>query len=283
MVKRILSILIFLIIAKITNACSCNVPNMFLEFYNSKYVFYGEIISKTYPKDSLTYTFTFKIEKHFKEGDKPENLSFTWPSETRYRNEGSSSCDYDVNIGEKLLVFAKLRDGNLSFGLNCSNSRIVLSSYNIPMLSYANQLNILNYHINFEFNLFNDTFPVTNIDSLIKPYQNKNYTAKTDDVMIMFDVDTLGNITKSNFWTIEHPEFNTLDGNFSLYDLINKEYKKPKTEFEIDALDIARNIKKWEVMRFKNINRTVNSRQYISFSVDKNKKITWRKSYYMIN
>jgi hypothetical protein len=284
MMKKILVFFIFLSITQLTNACVCNVPNMFLEFYASKYVFYGEIISKTYPKDSLTYTFTFKIEKHFKDGDQPQTLSFTWPSEPRYRDNVYTSCDYDVNIGNKLLVFANDKNGKLNFGLNCSNSTFNgLSISDVAKLTHANQFNILNYHINFNYILFNDTHPITNIDSLIKPYKNKNYEDIKEGVIIMLDVDTNGNVTKSNFWGTTASQFNNSDSNVSLYDIINKEYRKPVNDFEIDALDIAKSIKKWEVMRFKNGNSPVNSRQYISFSIDKNHNIKWKQFYFMIN
>jgi hypothetical protein len=284
MKKRVLTLFILLLITKITNACDCSPPNVFLEFYSSKYVFYGEVISKTYPKDSLTYTFTFKVEKHFKDGNQPKTLSFTWPSESKYRDNVESNCDYGVNIGEKLLVFAQEKKDKLNFGLNCSNSTLNgLSISDVTRLNHANKFNILNYHINFDYVLFNDIHPVTIIDSLIKPYKSKNYADVKEGVIIMLDVDTNGIVRKSNFWPLDHPELNKVDSVISLYDIINKEYRQPKNDFEIDALAIAKGIKKWQVMRFKNGNSPVNSRQYISFSIDKNHNIKWKQFYFMIN
>jgi hypothetical protein len=283
--NRVLLILILFFFTKTTTACSCKVPNLYLEFYSSKYVFYGEIISKTYPKDSLNYTFTFKISKHYKNGDEPENLSFSWPSEARFRNEGFTSCDYDVNIGNKLLVFAQQKNEKLTFGLNCTNSTLNgLTKKDESRLINAKEFNLLNYHFNYDYTFFNNAKPITNIDSLIKPYSFKKYASITSGIIIMFNVDTAGNVTKSNIWeTSNNQEINNIDSTITIFDIINKEYRKPKNDFEIDALEIAKNIKKWEVMRLKVNNKTVKSRQYISFSFDKNHMIRWKQFYFMIN
>ena len=266
-------------------ACSCSTPNLYLEFYSSKYVFEGEIISKTYPKDSLTYTFTFKVNKHFKDGDNPENLSFTWPSETRYRKEGVSSCDYDVNVGNKILVFAKQKEGKLNFGLNCTNSTLNgLTKKDIDRLIHANKFNILSYHFNYDIYMFNDAKPVTNIDSLIIPYKNKNYESIKEGVIIMFDVDTIGIVTKSNVWEpSSNIELNKIDSAIYVFDIVNKKYRETKNDFEIDALEISKSIKEWQVMRLKLTNNAVNSRQYIMFSFDENHKIKWKQFYFMVN
>jgi hypothetical protein len=182
------------------------------------------------------------------------------------------------------LVFAQEKKDKLNFGLNCSNSTLNgLSISDVTRLNHANKFNILNYHINFDYVLFNDTHPVTIIDSLIKPYKSKNYADVKEGVIIMLDVDTNGIVRKSNFWPLDHPELNKVDSTISLYDIINKEYRQPKNDFEIDALAIAKGIKKWQVMRFKNGNSPVNSRQYISFSIDKNHNIKWKQFYFMIN
>lgn len=283
MFKKYLLVFLFIFCAKITSACYCNMPNLNLEFHSSKYVFYGEIISKTYPKDSLTYTFTFKIERHFKDGNHPKTLTFTWPSEARYRHEGFSDCDYDVNIGNKLLVFAQEKNGKLNFSLTCSNSTLDgLTIERMNTLLHAKQFNILNYHFNFDYTLFNNTVPLTNVDSLVKPFRNREFE-KTEGVIIMFDVDTNGNVTKSNFWETNNIELNKPDSAISIFDIKNKEYRQPKNDFEVNVLAIAKQIKKWEVMRFKNSNESVNSRQYISFSLDKNNLIACKQFYFMLN
>lgn len=283
MKKYILLCFLFTLLSKFSTACVCPPPNIFLEYHISKYVFYGEIISKTYPKDSLTYTFTFKIEEHFKELNKPEYLSFTWPSEARYRKEGISSCDYDVNIGNKLLVFAQEKNGKLSFGLNCSNSSFYgMSVSNISALKAAKNFNIYNYHFNFNNTLFNDAKPITNIDSLTLPLKNKDYGNFVGGVIIMFDVDTNGNVIKSNFWETTNSEFNKIDPEIYVYDIINKEYRKPENEFEVDALEVSKSIKNWEVLRFLNGNMPVNSRHYIIYKIDKNHKLSWKQFYFML-
>lgn len=49
-----------------TNACDCETPKPIVEFISSEYVFEGKVISKVYAKDSLTFTVTFDITKHYK-------------------------------------------------------------------------------------------------------------------------------------------------------------------------------------------------------------------------
>lgn len=282
--KQALTLFTLLVITKIASACSCSPPNIFLEFYESKYVFYGEVISKTYPIDSLTYTFTIKVDKHFKKGEQPKNLSFTWRSEAYLRNGEFTSCDYDVNVGNKLLVFAQERNGIINFGLSCGNSHIGLSEFATKQLTFANQFNPSEYHFNYMFgSMFNETKPISDIDSLIKSYKAKNYGNIKEGVVIMLDVDTSGNVTKRNIWVNSNYELNKPNPQIHIFDIINKEYQKPKNEFEKDALDIVKEIKKWEVMKFKTNGKPVNSRQYISFSIDKDHKIKWRQSYFFLN
>ncbi len=281
--KKSLLILSFLFLTKLSFGCMCSPPNIFLEFYTSKYVFTGKVISKTYSSDSLTYTFTINIDKHYKDGDKPKSLSFTWPSEAYLRKVSVSDCDYDVSVGNYLLVFASIRNGKLNFGLICSNS-----AYHGPTTSQkeelenANSFNIMDFHINFDYSLFNDTKPVTDIDRLIIPYKNKNYEG--EGVIIMFDVDTSGKVTKSNIWNAsDKVVFNRPNSRAYLFDIINKKYTEPKNQLEKDALKIASKIKRWQVMRFKVDNKAVNSRQYISLSLNKDHKLQWKKFYFMIN
>jgi len=283
MIKRFLVFFVFLFITKLSNACVCDVPNIFLEFYASKYVFYGEIISKTYPKDSLTYTFTFKIEKHFKDGDRPENLTFTWPSEPKYRDKVYSDCDYEVNIGDKLLVFAQNKNGKLNFGLNCSNSSKGLSLRSPESLKNAPRFKVLNYHLNFDYYFFNQTKPITNIDSIMTPFKSNKYSNIKEGVIIMFDVDTNGLVSKSNIWVTNGFELNKIDSLVGTFDIINKEYRLPENNLEKDALDISKKIKKWQIMRFKQGGMAVNSRQYLMFSVDKNEQIQYKQFFYLVN
>jgi hypothetical protein len=281
MLRKYLFILICLLISKITIACSCNQPNIFLEFYSSKYVFEGEVISKTYPKDSLTYTFTFKINKHFKDGDKPDSLSFTWQSEAKYIGV-ATSCDYNVDVGEKYLVFAQLREGKLVFGIYCSNSsRYPVTKRQIDIFENAKHFNPLKYHFNYDYSVFNKKppFSLTDIDSIIKPYKEKRYLKENNQLstIIMFDVDTNGNVTETNFFITSNTEPESKDSLFRFFNILNKEYKNPQNDYEADALAIAKKIKKWEVMRFNCDNKPVNARHYITFSIDKNNQINWNK------
>lgn len=282
--KKLFLVFSFLLLTKVSLACVCSPPNIFLEFYTSKYVFTGKVVSKIYAQDSLTYTFTIDIDKHYKDGDKPKSLSFTWPSEQYIRKPAViSDCDYDVSVGNYLLVFAKIRNCELNFSLICSNS-----AYHGPdlrmkeQLENANNFKITDFHINFDYNLFTVTQPVTNIDPLIIPHKNKKY--ESQGVVIMFDVDTNGNITKRNILDLNGKlEYNRPNSKAYLSEIINKKYRVPKSVLERDALNIAKKIKKWEVMRFKIGNQAVKSRQYISFSLNKYNKLQWNKFCCLLN
>ena len=88
-----------------TNACSCDIPKPILEFESAEYVFEGKVISKIYAKDSLTYTVTFDITKHYKNSDYPKTLELKFKSEEKYTGEWTS-CDWNVNKNENWLVYA---------------------------------------------------------------------------------------------------------------------------------------------------------------------------------
>lgn len=283
MLIKIKLVLSFLLLTKIAIACTCDQPNIYLEYYSSKYVFEGEVISKTYSKDSLSYTFTIKINKHYKDGDKPENLSFTWPSEPRYSGNYDECGGGHVILGENYLAFVILRNDKLIFSLNCSNSTYLpLGKFTKESLERAKLFNPLKYHFNYDGGFIfigKPPFSLTNIDSLIKPYKEKRYLKENNQLatIIMFDVDTKGNVTEANFYAIKDIEYESNGSSFNFFNIVNKKYRGPRNDYEADALAIAKKIKKWEVMRFRSDNKPVNARHYITFSIDKNNQINWHK------
>jgi hypothetical protein len=64
--KKTIFLVIFIFSFFKMNACSCETPKPIIEFESSEFVFEGKVISKVYAKDSLTYTVTFDIKKHYK-------------------------------------------------------------------------------------------------------------------------------------------------------------------------------------------------------------------------
>ncbi|WP_407557720.1 hypothetical protein [Winogradskyella sp. 4-2091] len=169
MKKRILTILTILISA-ITFACGCGIPKPILEFESAEYVFEGKVISKIYANDSLTYTVTFKISKHYKKGDNPATIEFTFKSEGKYTGEWTS-CDWSVNKEEFWLVYADLWKEKLTFGYFCSNSkpldRKTISEKEQNVLNNGNSFKLENYIYQSETE-FNFTKPISNIDSILK-------------------------------------------------------------------------------------------------------------------
>ncbi|MEJ8757392.1 hypothetical protein WG947_10315 [Pontibacter sp. H259] len=115
-------LLLLLLLPSYTFACDCDPPSVALEFVHAKYVFWGTVVEKEYARDSLTYTVTFTIDRHFKKNkDKPKTLKFTEKSEGKITGH-YTSCDYSVNKGEKWLVYANNYKDALVFDDICSNS-----------------------------------------------------------------------------------------------------------------------------------------------------------------
>ena len=86
------------------NACTCDIPKPILEFQESEYVFEGKIISKIYSPDSLNYTVEFEILKHYKKGDNPKFLQFTFKSEGKYTGT-YTSCDWNTMKNGWFMLF----------------------------------------------------------------------------------------------------------------------------------------------------------------------------------
>ncbi|WP_046758704.1 hypothetical protein [Kordia jejudonensis] len=265
-------LILFLFTCSISFACSCSPPKSILEFYNATYVFEGEIVSKVYAEDAQTYTVRFAITEHYKNGEQPKELSFVLKSEEFYTNE-STSCDWSANKGEKWLVYAHLNDIDLlSFDGMCSNSKRIdyhgISDDEQKVLDNGNSFVIGNYAYQNESG-FNYTTPVTNIDSILKGAKKGNYKHTFTSIKIHIDKKgNLQNVASENHYPIEY------DSNFGLAKGFINTVHEPSSDFEKEAIRIAKNIKKWEIKYHKKTKIPVSQIYNIIFTYDK-KTNTW--------
>lgn len=262
-------------------ACDCSTPKEVLEFYIAKYVFYGQIISKDYAKDSLTYTLTFRVDKHYKNGEQPKFIKFTRQSEGKYIKM-FTSCDDHQNVGEKWIVFAKTYQNRLVFGSMCSNSKRGFTKETIDILKIANEFKLGSHFFNYDFtNLFSYEMPLYNLDSALKKVNTKRF--KPDQgVVIMLDIDTNSNIIRKNIYdnSIVRQDKTTKWG---LYQVINEKPDRPLNDFEKRILKFSKKIKTWPVTYFKSTNEKVNTRKYLTFRIDKKGNLIWSNMVMGIN
>ena len=261
-----------ILISTITLACSCDVPKPILEFESADYVFKGKVVSKVYAIDSLNYTVTFEIFKHYKEGEKPKRLEFTLTSEGEYTGE-FTSCDWHVNEDEKWLIYAYYSNKKLTFSYYCSNSKRI-GNWNISkneqrILDYGNSFKLENYIYQFE-NGFNIPKPIANIDSIFKNGKIKNY--ESPYTWLELFIDKKGNL---NFVTTGiNYEFKT-DPIYNLKTEFKIKLKKQVTEFEQDAMELIKKMPKWEIKRHIKTNLPVTYIRHLIIQFDKEKK-EWR-------
>jgi len=249
--------------------CDCNQIKPALEFYASKYVFEGTIISKVYAKDNLTYTVIFEVSKHYKNGDSPKKLEFTLFAEERYTGF-CTSCDWHANMDEKWLVYASLYKGKLGFNGMCSNSKILRSrtvnQKEQKVLNNGNSFKIDNYIYQNETG-FNYTKPLTNIDSIMSLGYVKEY--ENPYMWLNLFIDKNGDLKAVSKHSNLRRE---IDSIFSLTTEFKIEGIKPLTEFEIDAIELVKQIKKWEIKQYMRTKILVLYIRHLSIKFDKKKK-----------
>ncbi|GAL81333.1 hypothetical protein JCM19274_2409 [Algibacter lectus] len=264
MKKRILTILSILI-STLTFACDCVVYNPILEFYSSEYVFEGEIISKIYAKDSLTYKVTFDISKHYKNGDFPKTLEFDVTAEEEYTGQWTS-CDWSAKKNQKWLVYAYKYNGNLTFSGMCSNSKIInnrpIGLREQKMLDNGNSFKIENYIFEYESE-FNYCINVTDIKSILEDGKIKEY--KKPITLLNVLIDSNGNLISI---TRQRELIRKKDSIFNLTTGIEDANRKPITEFEKDAIELISQVKKWEVKKYKKTGINVPYLRHIWVSYD---------------
>jgi thiol-disulfide isomerase/thioredoxin len=274
MKKQILTIIIILI-SSLTFACSCDEINPIMEFYSSEYVFEGKIISKVYANDSLTYKVTFDISKHYKNGDLPKKLEFVVFSKGRFNSEGKyigigSNCDSYPEKGEIWLIYAKKYKGKLHFPNICSNSKNTdyrqVRIEEQKVLENGNSFKLENFIYQFEHD-FNYTKPIYNIDSILKTGQIKDY--EKPFTWLKLYVDKNGNL---NSVTTHIGYQLKTDSIFNLPNEFKIKLRKPLTEFEKDAIELVKKVRKWEIKKHRKTNVSVPYIRHLAIEFDKEKK-----------
>jgi len=252
------------------NACSCDTPKPIIELQSAQYVFEGKVISKIYSSDSLNYTIKFKILKHYKNGDKPQFLEFTFPAEERYTGEWTS-CDWSIDVNENWLVYTKYWKDKLKFGYFCTNSKPlnsrIISQNEQQILDNANEFSIDKYILNDFDGFFTQSKPEKDLDLILEKYHNKDYGNK-NKAHIVVDIDKNGNLLAANVYSLEEmrPKNNLIiDTIFRLNKPPNIESNKVKTEFEKDILNIVRTLKKWDIICIDDTEIAVNKRLVLQF------------------
>lgn len=262
---KLILISIFLIATK-SFACSCETPKPAVEFYQSDYVFEGKVIEKEYASDSLTNTITFEISKHYKKGDNPKFLKFQLNSEAEVTGL-YSSCYWSADKGEKWLVYAKTINGKLDFQFFCSNSKTLneskIYSSEQKVLNSGNQLDMTQYRYKSY-----DAKPITNLDSILKIYQKKKLKPLKGFAGIWLDIDAQGNLTKANLQPNRELEYEEIDTIFGMNQFKNV-YRKPISDLENIALEIARKIKHWEKYYYLDLEKPVKYRKALKIYVNK--------------
>jgi hypothetical protein len=255
------------------NACSCETPKPIIEFESSEFVFEGKVISKVYAKDSLTYTVTFDIKKHYKKSDRPKTLEFKFKSEGKYTGEWTS-CDWNVNKSEKWLVYAYYWKNKLTFDYYCSNSKPIgkriISKREQKTLENGNEFEIDKYTFTNLDGHFTNAKPKINLDSILRYYKNKNYGEKYKEnrVDIVVDIDKKGNLISANLTSKEHmivENNEVIDSIYNLNKPTNIEVRKPKTNFEVDILKIVKDLKIWEKTFIEGTKTSVRIRKFLKF------------------
>lgn len=268
MKKQILTFLLLFLIGK-TFACSCDIPKPILEFKSAEFVFEGKVISKIYAKDSLTYNVIFEISKHYKDGVKPKTMEFTLRSEGKYTGV-LTSCDWNVNKGEKWLIYVYYRDEKLTFSYYCSNSkhldRRTITKNEQKVLDNGNSFKLENYIYQNEPE-FNYTKPISNIDSILKIAKIKEY--ERPYTWLKLFIDKKGNL---NYVTTGANYQLKTDSIFNLPTEFKIILRKPITKFEKEAIELVKKITKWEIKRHKKTNIPVPYIRHLTIQFDKVKK-----------
>jgi hypothetical protein len=270
---RILLIILFsCFISFKVAACDCSTPNFNIEFYSAKYVFSGEIIAKVYTKNKKQYTLTFRVDKHYKQGENPQKIDFLTQSEGIYQGV-ITSCDESFKVGEKWTVFAHSKDGKLYFSSLCSNT----------FLGYPNlqQQKLLNKAANFKLGHFNyepsrffsyaDT--PKNLYKIIKNINPQDFDKKAR-AFIFLDVDRFGRTQNANIY--HNNKVDSSAFKYGLFIPLNYPEVVASTPFEKAILNISKMLL-FEPQQHKYTKELVNSRRYYVFYINDKNQLSWQE------
>ncbi|ALI98658.1 hypothetical protein [Rufibacter tibetensis] len=268
--------LIFLLLHFQTFACDCEPPPVALDFLRSKYVFFGSITEKNIAEDSLTYTVTFRIDKHYKKnGSDPKFLDFTLPLKSQF-----STCGSNANKDGKWLVYAYERGAEISFYTYCSNSKRYRALENIDeqelsLLEQGNEIDI--NEIIFERALIKSAYeefegaePKTQASSLLMQVKPKYYKglAKTHLERAIIYINKDGEITN-----IVIPDKSLKYESEMKYDFIHLKYKPADTltKLQKGIVKVLKQGEPWKPARYNG--KTVNSRVFVRITFDINGRL----------
>lgn len=244
--KKVILTLFASLISVLSFACDCIGINPILEFYSSEYVFEGKIISKVYAKDSLTYKVTFDISKHYKKGDSPKTLDFDITTEGKYTGLWDS-CEWSADKNENWLVYAYLDEGKLAFSGMCSNSKVInnrpINSTEQKILDNGNSFKLEDYIFENEYG-FNYCVNITDIKSILEKGKIKDY--KNSTTILNLSIDSNGNLKSVNRQSELIRKKHTI---FNLTTEVEYSNREPLTEFEKDAIELIRQVEKWEIKK----------------------------------
>lgn len=274
-------LLIFIFLAPFSAfSCDADPPPVALEYLKAKHVFWGQATSKVYAEDSLTYTVTFTIAKHFKQGKSlPKVLAYAFTSGGEITGR-YSSCDYGVELGQKWLVYTYEHDGRLTFGYFGSNSKPVEFLDAIPKQEF--DILQMGHSIDYRQIIFdgsalrNPTYieytgplPKVKLDSLLSQIDFKKYklTEEFHFENFIARVDSLGNITE-----LFIPDRGAIPKQQNMYDTYSFRWPplKELNTLENKLLDTLRTSKQWEPARF--MGKAVNSQINFQVWLDEDKK-----------
>ncbi|EDP97011.1 hypothetical protein U8527_01680 [Kordia algicida OT-1] len=264
---------LFLLFTSYLFACDCDAKKPILEFYNAEFVFEGEIVSKVYAEDAQTYTVRFVITKHYKDGEKPEELSFVLKSEELY-TDISTLCDWNVEVRERWLVYAhRNKKGALNFSYYCSNSKkpdfSAIGENEQEVLENGNDFILENYIYENE-NGFTNPKPLTDVAAVLKSGKKDNY--ENTFAVIKIHVDKEGYLKA----VTTDRDYNALkiDKIFDLLYSFTVDENMAVSNFEKEAIRLSKKIYKWEIKYHKKSNIPVSYIKPVIFQYDK-KNHTW--------
>jgi hypothetical protein len=265
--KKFLCILFILLPLNKAFSCSCNTPKQVLEYYASEYVLEAVAIEKTIAKDSASYKVKFQILKQFKGEKELEYQSFNF----QYQKSGElDSCYWEIDEGERWLIYAYNHNGALTFSYNCSNSERLkepLSRKEQRILEASKKFDPLDYTFNSLDASFKTSRPEKNIDSLLEQLSlYNNYKTKRVDIMV--DIDENGNLIAANLTPkkfSERPNKVILDSLFNLNKHPNLKTREPESRAEADILNLAKQLKNWSKVCIPKTSTPVKYRQYLQF------------------
>ncbi|SIT93752.1 hypothetical protein [Pontibacter indicus] len=276
-------LLIFIFLAPFSAfSCDADPPPVALEFLKAKHVFFGQATSKVYAKDSLTYTVSFTVEQHFKEGGSlPETLAFTLPAEGEITGS-YSSCDFGVLLGRKWLIYAYTYNGILTFSYYGSNSKPTESLDAIP----KQELEILNsgHEIDYRNIIFDESLlksptavtyvgpsPKIQLHSLLTHIDNTKYrqTSRLTFENFIAGIDSSGNIME-----LFIPDRRAKHVFQAVYDVQATVWTplKELSSLQFDLLQALKASGQWKPARF--MGKSVNSQVFFQVYIDEQGKVT---------